>query len=83
MEIHKRAGVDSFYDIFINVPDEEDAILGVLELLRGTSIVNIHINEENREDINGILQITFKNREDLEKSAKIIREKTHYQVFLD
>ena len=83
MEIYKRAGVDSFYDIFINVPDEEDAILGVLELLRGTSIVNIHINEENREDINGILQITFKNREDLEKSAKIIREKTHYQVFLD
>ena len=83
MEIHKRAGVDSFYDIFINVPDEEDAILGILELLRGTSIVNIHINEENREDINGILQITFKNREDLEKSAKIIREKTHYPVFLD
>ena len=23
-------------------PDEEDAILGILELLRGTSIVNIH-----------------------------------------
>ncbi|MGT2845839.1 prephenate dehydrogenase [Streptococcus massiliensis] len=83
MEIHKRAGVDSFYDIFINVPDEEDAILGILELLRGTSIVNIRINEENREDINGILQITFKNREDLEKSAKIIRENTKYQVFLD
>lgn len=83
MEIHKRAGVDSFYDIFINVPDEEDAILGILELLRGTSVVNIRINEENREDINGILQITFKNREDLEKSASIIREKTSYQVFLD
>ena len=66
-----------------NVPDEEDAILGVLERLRGTSIVNIRINEENREDINGILQITFKNREDLEKSAKIIREQTNYQVFLD
>ncbi|MBP2621956.1 prephenate dehydrogenase [Streptococcus panodentis] len=83
MEIHKRAGVDSFYDIFINVPDEEDAILGILELLRGTSVVNIRINEENREDINGILQITFKNREDLEKSAKIVRENTDYQVFLD
>ena len=83
MEIHKRAGVDSFYDIFINVPDEEDAILGILELLRGTSIVNIRINEENREDINGILQITFKNREDLEKSATIVREHTNYQVFLD
>ncbi|MDO4668045.1 MAG: prephenate dehydrogenase [Streptococcus sp.] len=83
MEIHKRAGVDSFYDIFINVPDEEDAVLNILELLRGISVVNIRINEENREDINGILQITFKNREDLEKSAKIVREHTSYEVFLD
>ena len=83
MEIHKRAGVDSFYDLFIEVPDEEGAILSVLELLRGISVVNIRINEENREDINGILQITFKNRQDLEKSAKIVRENTRYQVFLN
>ena len=38
MEIHKRAGVDSFDDIFINVPDEEDAVLGGV----GTSKGNIH-----------------------------------------
>lgn len=82
MEIHKRAGVDSFYDIFINVPDEEDIILMILELLRGTSVVNIRINEENREDINGILQITFKNKEDLERAAQVIRANTPYQVFL-
>ena len=83
MEIHKRAGVDSFYDLFIEVPDEEDAILGILELLRGISVVNIRINEENREDINGILQITFKNHQDLEKSAKIVRENTDYLVSED
>lgn len=82
MEIHKRAGVDSFYDIFINVPDEEDVILMILELLRGTSVVNIRINEENREDINGILQITFKNKEDLERAARVVRENTDYQVFI-
>ncbi len=63
MEIHKRAGVDSFYDLFLSVPDEEDTILKVLEVLRGISIVNIRINEENREDIHGILQITLKTRE--------------------
>ncbi|CRH92494.1 prephenate dehydrogenase [Chlamydia trachomatis] len=82
MEIHKRAGVDSFYDIFINVPDEGDVILMILELLRGTSVVNIRINEENREDINGILQITFKNKEDLERAARVVRENTDYQVFI-
>lgn len=80
MEIHKRAGVDSFYDIFINVPDEEDVILMILELLRGTSVVNIRINEENREDIDGILQITFKNKEDMERAAQVIRANTPYQV---
>lgn len=80
MEIHKRAGVDSFYDIFISVPDEEDVILKILELLRGTSVVNIRINEENREDIHGILQITFKNKADLDRAARVIREQTPYQV---
>ncbi|KXT77301.1 Prephenate dehydrogenase [Streptococcus sp. DD10] len=80
MEIHKRGGVDSFYDIFVDVPDEEDVILHILELLRGTSLVNVHINEENREDIHGILQISFKNAQDLEKAKKVITENTDYKV---
>lgn len=80
MEIHKRAGVDSFYDIYINVPDQEDVILEILELLRGISVVNIRINEENREDIAGILQITFKTREDLDRAFQVIRDHTPYQV---
>ncbi|HFI0579294.1 TPA: prephenate dehydrogenase [Streptococcus suis] len=83
MEIHKRAGVDSFYDLFLSVPDEEDTILKVLEVLRGISIVNIRINEENREDIHGILQITFKNKVNLEEAAHRLREQTTYQVHHD
>ncbi|MGT2972938.1 prephenate dehydrogenase [Streptococcus azizii] len=83
MEIHKRAGIDSFYDLFINIPDQEDTILTVLELLRGISVVNIRINEENRADIHGVLQITFKNKEDLERAEGIIRTQTSYQVFVD
>lgn len=83
MEIHKRAGVDSFYDLFINIPDQEDTILTILELLRGISVVNIRINEDNRADIHGILQITFKNKEDLERAERMIRDQTSYQVFVD
>lgn len=83
MEIHKRAGVDSFYDLFINIPDQEDTILKILELLRGISVVNIRINEDNRADIHGILQITFKNKEDLERAEDLIRTQTSYQVFVD
>lgn len=83
MEIHKRAGVDSFYDLFISIPDEEDTVLKVLEVLRGISIVNIRINEENREDLHGILQITFKNKGHLEEAASRLRQQTTYQIHLD
>lgn len=83
MEIHKRGGVDSFYDIYVDVPDEEDVILHVLELLRGTSLVNVHIYEENREDINGVLQISFKNKADQEGAHARITENTDYPVYFE
>lgn len=82
MEIHKRGGVDSSYDLYVDVPDEEDVILRILELLRGTSLVNIHINEENREDVHGILQISFKNAQDLERAESLITENTDYTVVI-
>ena len=82
MEIHKRGGVDSSYDLYVDVPDEENVILRILELLRGTSLVNIHINEENREDIHGILQISFKNAQDLERAEHLITENTDYTVVI-
>ena len=82
MEIHKRGGVDSSYDLFVDVPDKEDVILRILELLRGTSLVNIHINEENREDVHGILQISFKNAQDLERAQQVITQHTDYTVVI-
>ena len=82
MQIHKRGGVESTFDIFVDVPDEEDVILRILEFLRGTSLVNIHINEENREDIHGILQISFKNAQDLERAEHLITENTDYTVVI-
>ena len=82
MEIHKRGGVDSSFDLYVDVPDEEDVILRILELLRGTSLVNIHINEENREDVHGILQISFKNAQDLKRAEQVITENTDYTVVI-
>ncbi len=82
MEIHKRGGVDSSFDLYVDVPDEENVILRILELLRGTSLVNIHINEENREDVHGILQISFKNAQDLQRAEQVITENTDYTVVI-
>ena len=82
MEIHKRGGVDSSFDLYVDVPDEENVILRILELLRGTSLVNIHVNEENREDVHGILQISFKNAQDLKRAEQVITENTDYAVVI-
>ena len=82
MQIHKRGGVESTFDIFVDVPDEEDVILRILELLRGTSLVNIHINEENREDVYGILQISFKTAADQARAEALITEKTDYSLVI-
>ena len=82
MEIHKCGGVDSSFDLYVDVPDEENVILRILELLRGTSLVNIHINEENREDVHGILQISFKNAQDLKRAEQVITENTNYTVVI-
>ena len=80
MQIHQRPGRDSAYDLFIDVPDKEGVILEILQILQGISLVNIHINEENREDIHGILQLTFKNAEDQERAQTLISQATSYTV---
>ena len=82
MEIHKKGGVESAFDIFVDVPDREDVILSIMELLRGTSLVNLRINEENREDIHGILQITFKNEKDRTHAKTVIEANTDYHVVI-
>ncbi len=46
---------------------------GILELLRGISVVNIRINEETEKISMVFCKITFKNRQDL-KTAKIVKE---------
>ena len=33
MEIHKKGGVESAFDIFVDVPDREDVILSIMELI--------------------------------------------------
>lgn len=80
MQIHQPAGRDSAYHLFIDVPDKEGVILEILQLLQGISLVNIHINEENREDIHGILQLTFRQAEDQKRAQELIQKATSYTV---
>ena len=47
--------------------------LETVQLLQGISLVNIHINEENREDIQ-VPELTFKNAEDQERAQTLISQ---------
>ncbi len=81
MEILKGRGViPNFYDLFVSVPDEKGVILKILVLLQDISITNIKINEENREDIHGQLQISFKSASDLEQAKEIIEGATDFDI---
>jgi prephenate dehydrogenase len=53
-------GLPNFYDLFLNVPDQVGAIADVTQRLAAAklSLVNIHILEI-REEIDGVLQLTF------------------------
>ncbi len=62
MEIHKKGGVESAR-IFSWMPDREDVILALWNCWVRNVFANLRINEENREDIHGILQITFKMKD--------------------
>lgn len=79
MEIHKGA-LPNFYDLFVSVPDEKGVVLKVLALLQDISITNLKINEENREDIHGQLQISFKTEKDLEQARQILEQATSFKI---
>ncbi|SJZ69326.1 prephenate dehydrogenase [Pilibacter termitis] len=82
MPVHKEGALPAFYDLFVDVPDipgviaEVTGILGKHEL----SLVNLKILE-TREDIFGILQLTFKRQGDLKRAMEILRNETSYLCY--
>lgn len=72
----KAPGVlPSFYDLFVDIPDRAGSISDVTLLLAKAdlSLVNIRILE-TREEINGILHLTFRSQSDQQKAERTLRE---------
>lgn len=69
----------NFYDLFLNIPDEVGALAKVTGMLAeaNISLVNLHILEI-REEIDGVLQLTF-NSESARTAAKKLLS-TQYSV---
>ena len=77
MPIHKEGALPAFFDLFIDVPDYPGVISEVTGYLaqEEISLINLKILE-TREEINGILQLTFQNQEDLKNKLNLAFKKT-------
>lgn len=75
----KFGALSGFYDLFVNIPDQVGSLAEITQLLAQAQInlVNMHILEI-REDIDGVLQLTFSSQANLEKAQEILTAK--YQI---
>ncbi len=82
MPILQKGAIPSFYDLFVDVPDYPGVISEITGLLakEEISIVNLRIME-TREDIYGVLSISFQTEEDRKRGADCITSVTDYDVF--
>jgi prephenate dehydrogenase len=77
-----KGAIPSFYDLFVDVPDYPgiiSEITGYLAVAK-ISITNIRIIE-TREEIYGVLRLSFQNEEDRESAKLCIESNTNYETF--
>ncbi|SFL97666.1 prephenate dehydrogenase [Salibacterium qingdaonense] len=78
----ERGVLPSHYDLFVDVPDHPGVISDITGMLAesGISIINIRIIE-TREDIMGVLQLTFRSdQERLEGKTRL--EQAFYETYI-
>ncbi|MGO2083168.1 prephenate dehydrogenase [Vagococcus sp.] len=78
---HKKGAIPNLYDLFINVTDEVGAIASITQLLYEfqISITNIRILE-TREDIQGVLQLSFRTEKDQLTAQKLLSTQLGLEV---
>jgi prephenate dehydrogenase len=77
----KRGAIPAFYDLYVDIPDHP-GIIGQITTLLGQekiSITNLEILE-SREDILGVLRLTFRHEDDLQRAKQKIEE-ANYIVY--
>lgn len=81
--VHKEGSIPGFHDIYVNVPDYPGAIAEVTAVLAEAkiSLINIKIME-TRDDIFGVLRISFKNERDATIAMDCLNKKTTYTSFI-
>ncbi|WP_096200927.1 prephenate dehydrogenase [Bacillus sp. FJAT-45350] len=82
LPIHKKGAIPAFYDLYVDVPDHPGVISDVTGILAkaNISITNIRIIE-TREDIMGVLRLSFRSSEDRNEGKNIL-EKELYETYI-
>ena len=83
LPIRKDGGaIPAFNDLFVDIPDRPGVIAEVTRYLgeENISLIDLKILEI-REDINGILQLTFRSRKDLDLARTCIEKNTDFVCY--
>ncbi|MBO1307274.1 prephenate dehydrogenase [Enterococcus sp. 669A] len=77
-----QGAIPAFYDLLVDIPDIAGAVAQVTTVLSQNhiSIINLKI-QETREDIFGVLELSFKNKADLLAGKALVEsEKFHCRI---
>ncbi|MDQ0197515.1 prephenate dehydrogenase [Neobacillus ginsengisoli] len=79
LPVREKGAIPAFYDLYVDVPDYPGVISEITGYLakETISITNIRILE-TREDINGVLVISFQTEEDRLRAERCIRSYSSY-----
>ncbi|ARK30320.1 prephenate dehydrogenase [Halalkalibacter krulwichiae] len=82
LPVREKGAIPSFYDLFVDVPDHPGVISDVTSILaqHQISLTNIRILE-TREDIMGVLRLSFRSEEDRER-AQIKLHQEMYDTYI-
>lgn len=81
MPVKEKGAIPAFYDLFVDIPDYPGSISEVTGYLakERISLTNIRIRE-TREEVYGVLVISFQTEEDRERANECIQRYTNYET---
>ena len=84
MPTHQKGAIPSFYDLYVDVPDYPGVISEITGYLAQSniSITNIRIIE-TREELYGVLVISFQTDKDRSLAVKCLQDVTNYDTYYD
>jgi prephenate dehydrogenase len=70
----RKGMITSLYDIYVDIPDHP-GIIGQVTTALGNEKINLSNIQiiESREDVPGVLRLSFRNQEDAERAAELLK----------